>query len=235
MRRRAEITIICHLQNYNVVVALSNFLEECLVYRDDDLLVINKPAGLLSVPGKGDALFDSVLSRLQAIEAKTLLVHRLDRDTSGLLVFALNRPAQSHISRQFQDRQTKKLYQAIVEGQPVDQGQVDVPVCYDPQNPPLHIADPDYSKSALTYFRVLDQFQIKDRPVSRVALTPITGRSHQLRVHMQYIDHPIIGDTLYATPLGQSLSDRLCLHATELSFIHPVTGQTLKFVCPPPF
>ncbi|MFU8927470.1 RluA family pseudouridine synthase [Acinetobacter puyangensis] len=214
---------------------MSNFLEECLVYRDDDLLVINKPAGLLSVPGKGDALFDSVLSRLQAIEAKTLLVHRLDRDTSGLLVFALNRPAQSHISRQFQDRQTKKLYQAIVEGQPVDQGQVDVPVCYDPQNPPLHIADPDYSKSALTYFRVLDQFQIKDRPVSRVALTPITGRSHQLRVHMQYIDHPIIGDTLYATPVGQSLSDRLCLHATELSFIHPVTGQTLKFVCPPPF
>ncbi|MFC4952976.1 RluA family pseudouridine synthase [Acinetobacter puyangensis] len=214
---------------------MSNFLEECLVYRDDDLLVINKPAGLLSVPGKGDALFDSVLSRLQAIEAKTLLVHRLDRDTSGLLVFALNRPAQSHISRQFQDRQTKKLYQAIVEGQPVDQGQVDIPVCYDPQNPPLHIADPDYSKSALTYFRVLDQFQIKDRLVSRVALTPITGRSHQLRVHMQYIDHPIIGDTLYATPVGQSLSDRLCLHATELSFIHPVTGQTLKFVCPPPF
>ncbi|GAA5003840.1 RluA family pseudouridine synthase [Acinetobacter puyangensis] len=210
-------------------------MEECLVYRDDDLLVINKPAGLLSVPGKGDALFDSVLSRLQAIEAKTLLVHRLDRDTSGLLVFALNRPAQSHISRQFQDRQTKKLYQAIVEGQPVDQGQVDIPVCYDPQNPPLHIADPDYSKSALTYFRVLDQFQIKDRLVSRVALTPITGRSHQLRVHMQYIDHPIIGDTLYATPVGQSLSDRLCLHATELSFIHPVTGQTLKFVCPPPF
>lgn len=235
MRGRAEITIICHLQNYNVVVALSNFLEECLVYRDDDLLVINKPAGLLSVPGKGDALFDSVLSRLQAIEAKTLLVHRLDRDTSGLLVFALNRPAQSHISRQFQDRQTKKLYQAIVEGQPVDQGQVDVPVCYDPKNPPLHIADPDYPKSALTYFKVLDQFQLKGQPVSRVALTPITGRSHQLRVHMQYIDHPIIGDTLYATTVGQSLSDRLCLHATELSFIHPVTGQTLNFVCPPPF
>ncbi|KAA8735593.1 RluA family pseudouridine synthase [Acinetobacter qingfengensis] len=214
---------------------MSNFLQDCLVYRDEDILVIQKPEGLLSVPGKGEALFDSVLTRLHAIEPKTLLIHRLDRDTSGLLVFALNKAAQSHISRQFQERQTYKLYQAIVEGDLPERGEVNVPVCYDPSRPPLHIADPNFSKPALTQFEVIEYLTIQNQKVSRVALTPITGRSHQLRVHMQYLGHPIIGDTLYATVDGQTLSSRLCLHATALSFKHPVSGQALKFVCPPPF
>jgi tRNA pseudouridine32 synthase/23S rRNA pseudouridine746 synthase len=223
------------LLKHNVGVVLSNFLEDNLVYRDDDLLVIHKPEGLLSVPGKGVELLDSVLSRLQALEPKSLLIHRLDRDTSGLLVFALNKPAQSHISRQFEQRQTEKIYQAIVEGHLLAQGEVDVPVCYDPTRPPLHIADPNFHKPALTQFKVLEYLDIEGQAVSRVALKPITGRSHQLRVHMQYLGHAIVGDTLYATERGQALAPRLYLHATELSFQHPITAQTLHFVCPPPF
>lgn len=214
---------------------MRNFLEDHLIYRDDDILVIHKPDGLLSVPGKGAELFDSVLTRLQAVEPKTLLIHRLDRDTSGILVFALNKPAQSEISRQFQQRKTEKNYQAIVEGRLESEGEVNIPVCYDPTRPPLHIVDASFAKPALTEFKVLDYFFIDGQPVSRVALTPITGRSHQLRVHMQYLGHPIIGDTLYATAQGQSLSPRLCLHASELALKHPMTGESLKFVCPTPF
>lgn len=217
-------------------MVLSNFLEDCLVYRDEDILIINKPAGLLSVPGKGEALFDSVLTRLQAIEPKTLLIHRLDRDTSGLLVFALNKSAQSHISKQFQNRETEKQYQAIVEGKLLQQqGSIDVPVCYDPEHPPLHIADPNFAKPALTHYQVIEHIVLNDCAVTRVALTPVTGRSHQLRVHMQYLGHPIVGDTLYATEHGIALADRLYLHATELSFIHPVTAQQLHFKCVPTF
>lgn len=217
-------------------MVLNNFLVDCLVYQDNDILVINKPAGLLSVPGKGEDLFDSVLTRLQQIEPKTLLIHRLDRDTSGILVFALNKPAQSHISKQFQARTTDKLYQAVVEGKLQNQqGKIDVPVCYDPTRPPLHIADPEFPKPALTYYQVLEHLLINGKEVTRVALTPITGRSHQLRVHMQYLGHPIVGDTLYATEEGIALADRLYLHATELSFIHPVTAQQLHFKCEPEF
>lgn len=215
--------------------SLADFLDSCLVYRDEHVMLINKPAGLLSVPGKGEALFDSLLTRLQQIEPDTLLIHRLDRDTSGLLAFALNKAAQRHISRQFQDRQTDKRYQALIEGVVTQKGEINIPVCYDPSRPPLHIADPDFPKPAQTYYEIIEHLQIENSDVTRVALTPVTGRSHQLRVHMQYLGHPIIGDTLYATVQGQKLATRLCLHATELSFKHPVTGQSLKFVCPPPF
>ena len=218
---------------------MPNFLQDCLIYRDDDVMVINKPAGLLSVPGKGEALTDSVQTRLLQEESKTLLVHRLDRDTSGILVFALNKAAQRHISIQFQQRQTEKKYHAIVEGHLSDHfedfGEINVPVRYDDAHPPLHIADESHPKPAQSYYQIIENFYIQDVPVSRIVLKPITGRSHQLRVHTQYIGHPIIGDTLYATVQGQSLSERLCLHAAELSFVHPVTGQTLNFVCQTPF
>ncbi len=214
-------------------MALSNFLEDCLIYRDDDVLVIHKPVGILTINGKD--IFDSVLTRLQQLEPRTLLIHRLDRDTSGLLVFALNKAAQSHISKQFQVRSTEKMYHALVEGQLEQDGQVDIPVCYDPNRPPLHIVDATHSKPALTHFKVLEQLELEGQPVTRVELIPVTGRSHQLRVHMQYLGHPIVGDTLYATTQGQTLMPRLCLHATTLSFIHPVTGKTVKFVCPSPF
>ena len=169
------------------------------------------------------------------LEPKTLLIHRLDRDTSGILVFGLSKFGQSTISRQFQDRQTSKIYQALVAGHLEGQGTVDIPVIYDPTRPPLHIVDASYHKPALTEWQAIEHFEIQGQAVTRVKLTPITGRSHQLRVHMQYLGHPILGDTLYATSEQQRLSERLCLHATQLSFAHPQTGEQLTFDCPVPF
>lgn len=213
---------------------MSNFLQQTLLHRDAHFLIINKPAGLLSVPGKGD-LSDSVITRLQAIEPDTLLIHRLDRDTSGILVFALNKAAQSHISKQFQNRRTDKQYHALVSGYLSGKGSVDVPVNYDATRPPLHMADPSHNKPALTHWQTIEQFEINNEVVTRVKLTPITGRSHQLRVHMQYLGHAIIGDTLYADELAQQLMPRLCLHAEQLSFFHPATGEQLNYLCPAPF
>ena len=127
------------------------------------------------------------------------------------------------------------LYQALVAGHLEGEGIVDIPVIYDPSRPPLHIVDASHNKPALTEWQVIEHLEIKGHPVTRVQLVPITGRSHQLRVHMQYLGHPILGDTLYATPEQQQLYDRLCLHATELSFTHPKTAQQLTFNCPVPF
>lgn len=198
-------------------------------------MVIQKPAGLLSVPGKGEALYDSVLTRLVKLEPKTLLIHRLDRDTSGILVFALTRLGQNSISRQFQERQTHKVYQAIVAGHLQGQGCIDIPVIYDPTQPPLHIVDANHHKPATTHWSVIEHFDIDGHPVTRVELVPITGRAHQLRVHMQYLGHPIVGDTLYANEIQQQLTQRLCLHAYQLSFAHPKTADALHFECSVPF
>ncbi|MCJ8160454.1 RluA family pseudouridine synthase [Acinetobacter zhairhuonensis] len=213
---------------------MSQFLNEHLIHRDEDFMVIHKPAGILTVPGKTADLQDCVINRLLQEEPRTLLIHRLDRDTSGILVFALSKFGQNRISRQFQERQTSKIYQAVVAGHLQGEGTVDVPVIYDPTRPPLHIADPSHNKPALTHWKATEHFEMRGQAVTRVALTPITGRSHQLRVHMQYLGHPIVGDTLYATP-EQLLLDRLCLHAERLSFLHPKTEQLVEFYCPVPF
>ena len=214
---------------------MSNFLTEHLIHRDDDFMVIHKPAGLLTVPGKTEDLQDCLINRLVKLEPKTLLIHRLDRDTSGILAFGLSKWGQKTISRQFQERQTDKTYQAVVAGTLEGEGTIEVPVVYDPSRPPLHIADPAHNKPAITHWQAIEHFNIQGQPVTRVKLTPITGRSHQLRVHMQYLGHPIIGDTLYATPEQQQLSSRLCLHAERLSFYHPQTEQLVEFYCPAPF
>jgi len=198
-------------------------------------MVIHKPAGLLTVPGKTEDLQDCLINRLVKLEPKTLLIHRLDRDTSGILAFGLSKWGQKTISRQFQERQTDKTYQAVVAGTLKGEGTIEVPVVYDPSRPPLHIADPAHNKPAITHWQVIEHFNIQGQPVTRVKLIPITGRSHQLRVHMQYLGHPIIGDTLYATPEQQQLSSRLCLHAERLSFYHPQTEQLVEFYCPAPF
>lgn len=198
-------------------------------------MVIHKPAGILTVPGKTADLQDCVINRLLKIEPKTLLIHRLDRDTSGILVFGLSKWGQKSISRQFQERQTSKTYQAVVAGTLQGEGTVDVPVIYDPEHPPLHIAAPEHNKPALTHWKAIQHFQILGQAVTRVELTPVTGRSHQLRVHMQYLGHPIIGDTLYATVEQQQLMTRLCLHAQQLSFHHPKTEELVQFDCPVPF
>ena len=212
-----------------------NFLEQTLIHRDAHFIVVNKPPGILTVPGKGD-LTDCVINRLLAVEPNTLLIHRLDRDTSGILVFALNKQAQREISRKFEQRQTDKQYHALLVGHVNgDTGSVDVPVRYDPEHPPLHIADPAHPKHALTHWSVTDRFAIAGQPVSRVKLVPVTGRSHQLRVHMQYLGHPMVGDSLYADAAGQALSPELCLHAEQLSFYHPVTQEKLVFNCPAAF
>ena len=214
---------------------MSNFLTEHLIHRDDDFMVIHKPAGLLTVPGKTEDLQDCLINRLVKLEPKTLLIHRLDRDTSGILAFGLSKWGQKTISRQFQERQTDKTYQAVVAGTLEGEGTIDVPVVYDPSRPPLHIADPAHNKPAITHWQAIEHFNIQGQPVTRVKLIPITGRSHQLRVHMQYLGHPIIGDTLYATPEQRQLSSRLCLHAERLSFYHPQTEQLVEFYCPAPF
>jgi len=214
---------------------LSNFLTEHLIHRDDDFMVIHKPAGLLTVPGKTEDLQDCLINRLVKLEPKTLLIHRLDRDTSGILAFGLSKWGQKTISRQFQERQTDKTYQAVVTGTLEGEGTIEVPVVYDPSRPPLHIADPAHNKPAITHWQAIEHFNIQGQPVTRVKLTPITGRSHQLRVHMQYLGHPIIGDTLYASAEQQQLSSRLCLHAERLSFYHPQTEQLVEFYCPAPF
>ena len=214
---------------------MNSFLTEHLIHRDEDFMVIHKPAGLLTVPGKTPDLQDCLISRLLQEEPKTLLIHRLDRDTSGILVFGLSRLGQNRISRQFQERQTSKTYHAVVAGTLEGEGTVDVPVVYDPSRPPLHIADPAHNKPALTHWEATENFQINGVPVTRVKLTPITGRSHQLRVHMQYLGHPIVGDTLYADEQYQALMPRLCLHAERLSFQHPATEETIEFFCPAPF
>lgn len=214
---------------------MSNFLTEHLIHRDDDFMVIHKPAGLLTVPGKTEDLQDCLINRLGKLEPKTLLIHRLDRDTSGILAFGLTKWGQKTISRQFQERQTDKTYQAVVAGKLEGEGTIEVPVVYDPSRPPLHIADPAHHKPAITHWQAIEHFNIQGQPVTRVKLIPITGRSHQLRVHMQYLGHPIIGDTLYATLEQQQLSSRLCLHAERLSFYHPQTEQLVEFYCPAPF
>lgn len=198
-------------------------------------MVIAKPAGILTVPGKTADLQDCVINRLLRIEPKTLLIHRLDRDTSGILVFGLSKWGQKCISRQFQERQTSKIYQAVVAGHLQGQGIIDVPVVYDPSRPPLHIADPEHNKPAITEWQAIEHFEIQEQPVTRVKLTPITGRSHQLRVHLQFLGHPIIGDTLYATVEQQALMPRLCLHAEQLRFHHPKTEEPVQFHCPVPF
>lgn len=210
-----------------------NFLQQHCIYQDDDIVVIDKPVNLLTIPGK--TVSDSVLSRLQAIDDRILLIHRLDRDTSGILVFALNKYTQSEISKQFQARSTEKIYTALLAGHLTGQGVVDIPVVYDPSRPPLHCVDANDKKPAITHWQVLEQSYIGDVAVSRVHFKPITGRSHQLRVHSQYLGHAIVGDTLYAEEIYQQLMPRLCLHATELSMIHPKTGQSMRFKSDVPF
>lgn len=209
------------------------FLEQVLVHREQDFIIVNKPCGLLTVPGKGPELADCLIARLKDELPEVLLIHRLDRDTSGLLVFALNIAAQRHISKQFELRQTNKQYVALVLGELKENGTIDIPVRYDPTHPPLHIVDLAYPKKALTHWQALESFKMlfneSSHTVTRVQLKPITGRSHQLRVHLLHIGHEILGDELYAGELGVSLSQRLCLHAEQLSFHHPVTEELVCY------
>ena len=213
------------------------------LYRDEHIVVVNKPAGLLSVPGKPPNDRDSAWSRLQNIEKETRVVHRLDMSTSGLMVFALNADSHRALSIQFQDRKVTKEYIADVWGDfEVNEGSVDLPLRCDWPNRPRQMVDFEQGKSALTHYRLLESRVLKSRilekkspNISRVLLMPVTGRSHQLRVHMAEIGHPIIGCEFYAHPAANAASERLHLHASHLAFCHPVSSEKLTFNCLPRF
>ena len=202
-----------------------------IVQADHEILVVNKPTGLLSVPGKGPELADCLIARLQAAYPEALLVHRLDRDTSGVMVFALSPHAQRHLGLQFEKRQVRKVYVARVAGVVADdKGVVDLPLIVDWPNRPMQKVDHETGKSAVTEWRVLRRLDDE----TRVRLYPKTGRSHQLRVHMREIGHPILGDPFYAS--GAALAHpRLMLHAESLRFRHPDGGAGMTFSAKAPF
>ncbi len=202
-----------------------------VMHVDEHLIVTNKPAGLLAVPGRGEAGRDNLATRVQALYADALVVHRLDMATSGLLLFARGAAVQRQLSQAFAQRQVHKVYVAIVEGLLLaDEGEINAPLAADWPDRPRQKVDLLAGKPSLTRWRVLERGCCGcgcGPDCTRVALHPISGRSHQLRVHMQHIGHPVRGDALYAAaPLH---APRLLLHAEQLAFAHPATGQAVQF------
>lgn len=200
-----------------------------LHYADDRLLVTEKPSGLLCQPGLGPELVDSLMTRLQREWPTARLVHRLDRDTSGLLLVALDPDMHRALSRLFAERAIHKLYVADVAGVPArSEGTINLAIAKRSHRPPLYGPDP-MGKPCKTNWRLLKPCETW----SRLELNPETGRSHQLRVHMAALGHPILGDPLYGKPETMT-ANRLRLHASQLSFLHPFTGQPLSFdsACP---
>jgi tRNA pseudouridine32 synthase/23S rRNA pseudouridine746 synthase len=207
------------------------------LYLDDTLLVVDKPSGLLAVPGRGADKQDCLAARVQARYPGALIVHRLDMSTSGLMVMARGAAAQRELSRAFAAREVGKRYIAVVAGRldaPAEAwGTIDLPIIVDWPNRPLRIVDHHHGKPSLTRWRVLEH-DASGRS-TRVELEPITGRSHQLRLHLRELGHPILGDALYAPPAVQAMAPRLLLHAWSLRFAHPLTGTPLAFERPAPF
>lgn len=211
-----------------------------VVYADAHLIVLNKPSGLLSVPGKGPALADCLSARAQAVWPDALVVHRLDMATSGLCVMARDTQAQRSLSQAFASRQTHKRYEAVVAGNPDDTQPcadgwqlIDLPLMVDWPNRPRSKVCTDHGKPSLTRWRVLSRDAVHH--TTRLLLAPVTGRTHQLRVHLMALGHPILGDTLYATGQALTGAPRLLLHATELGLPHPATGEHCQWRSPAPF
>tara|TARA_R110002167_G_scaffold203006_9_gene406984 strand:- start:5859 stop:6515 length:657 start_codon:yes stop_codon:yes gene_type:complete len=203
-----------------------------IIYQDDDIIVLDKPSGLLSVPGKAPEHADSLQTRVQRVFPNASVVHRLDMATSGIMLMAMHKTSHRHLSRQFELRQTEKAYQAIVFGRlSLESGEVDLPLICDWPNRPKQIVDLQRGKQALTRWQVVSQ----EDNTSRVDLFPVTGRSHQLRVHMLSLGHPIIGDRLYAHKSALALASRLNLHAKMLRFTHPGNETLQTFHSPVPF
>ena len=201
-----------------------------LIFHDDALLVANKPAGLLSVPGRGLDKQDCAYSRIQLQFPDALIVHRLDMATSGLLVFARGAEMQRRLSRLFHDRAVEKRYVAVAAGK-LDSagGEIVLPLLADWPNRPRQKVDHAFGKHSLTRYRLLSHDAVSD--LSRLELEPVTGRTHQLRVHLAATGHSIVGDSLY----GGRVAERLMLHARSLLLVHPLTGATLAFASPEPF
>jgi tRNA pseudouridine32 synthase/23S rRNA pseudouridine746 synthase len=204
-----------------------------VVHADDDILVLDKPCGLLTVPGKSAELADCVASRAAARHPGARIVHRLDMDTSGLLVLAMNPAAHRHLGLQFERRHVNKTYVARVAGHlRADAGTIDLPLSCDWPNRPRQMVDHESGRGAVTHYQVMERAA---DGTTRVQLSPVTGRSHQLRVHMLALGHPILGDPLYATGTALTAADRLQLHAATLEIRHPVGGARLRFDAPAPF
>ena len=203
-----------------------------VLHDDDACIVVDKPRGLLSVPGRGAHLQDCMATRVQALFADALVVHRLDMATSGLMLFARGIDAQRRLSRAFAQREVHKRYVAVVHGAlDAEQGEIDLPLIADWPNRPRQKVDHAHGKPSLTRWRVIDA----DTDRTRVELEPVTGRAHQLRVHLLAIGHPILGDALYAPPEVLARADRLLLHAAQLRFAHPVSGETVAIESAVPF
>lgn len=201
-----------------------------LIHLDDSLLVADKPAGLLAVPGRGEDKQDCLIARVQAEFPDALTVHRLDMATSGLMLFARGAEMQSRLSQMFRERLIAKRYVALIAGKIAPEtGEIALPLIADWPNRPRQKVDHDTGKPSLTRYRLLDYDAASD--IGRVELEPVTGRTHQLRVHLAAIGHAIVGDTLYD---GRP-AERLMLHACLLSFAHPLSGQPLILASEPPF
>ncbi|MCL4197088.1 MAG: RluA family pseudouridine synthase [Phycisphaerales bacterium] len=203
-----------------------------ILFADAHLACVDKPSGLLSVPGRGEAKRDCVVARLAERFGWAREAHRLDLDTSGLMIVALDPAAHRDLCRQFRDRTVEKRYEAVVFGHPaVDCGVIDLPMRADIDRRPRQIVDHVRGRRAVTRFDVIER---RRDGCARLALVPETGRSHQLRVHLASVEHPILGDDLYAPPEIGALAPRLLLHATRLAFDHPAGGErlTLESCCP---
>jgi len=210
-----------------------------LVHEDAHLLVFDKPSGLLSVPGLGPDKQDCLSARVQTRWPEAMIVHRLDMATSGLILMARGPEMQKTLSMAFEKRRMHKRYEAVVLGQPLPVpnaegwSRIPLPMRIDYQNRPRSIIDFAHGKPSLTHWRALGQGPWAD--TTRLLLEPHTGRTHQLRVHLAAIGHPIVGDPLYAPMEVPPRALRLLLHASELAFEHPVSGQACRFVAPVPF
>lgn len=205
-----------------------------LLYLDELFLLINKPHRLLSVPGRHPLNRDSVIARLLSDYSTASIVHRLDFDTSGIMVIPLTKPALSHISRQFQAREVSKNYTAVVNGLvKQDNGVIDLPIAADQDNRPRYKICPTDGKPSMTEYRVISRDAVAN--TTRISLHPITGRSHQLRLHMQALGHPILGCEFYAHAEALQKAPRLLLHATDLVFKHPISGELVTGHSEPPF
>jgi tRNA pseudouridine32 synthase / 23S rRNA pseudouridine746 synthase len=205
-----------------------------VLHASESLLVLDKPAGLLCVPGRGADKQDCLSARAQGAYPDALVVHRLDMATSGLFLMARGGAMQRRLSQAFAQREVGKRYIAVVAGRmPAESGTIDLPLAADWPNRPRRIVSMDNGKPSLTHWRLLSYDERCD--ASRLELEPVTGRSHQLRVHLLAIGHPILGDALYAPPPVRERASRLMLHASRLALAHPGTGEPLSFSSPCPF
>lgn len=204
-----------------------------ILFKDEQIIVINKPAGLLSVPGLYNK--DCAVSRLEKAHGELFIIHRLDQDTSGILVYARNKKALTFIQQQFEKQKTRKVYECLVIGKlRGNQGCVNLPICVDWPNRPLQKISHTDGRYALTRWKCLQPQANQSDNQTRVELYPQTGRSHQLRIHMLNLGHAIVGDPFYA-PESAKEHERLMLHARELDFIHPATEELMQFKLPAPF